>query len=34
MLDELENLVKEIHPPDEKCQGRSEGLLIGTGVHS
>lgn len=34
MLDELENLVKEIHPPDEKWQGRSEELLIGTGVHS
>ncbi|KAL5137222.1 putative pentatricopeptide repeat-containing protein, mitochondrial [Glycine soja] len=34
MLDELESLVKEVHPPNEKCQGRSEELLIGTGVHS
>ncbi|KAK7392625.1 hypothetical protein VNO78_21069 [Psophocarpus tetragonolobus] len=34
MLDELENLVKEIHPPNEKCEERSEELLIGTGVHS
>ncbi|XP_027364886.1 putative pentatricopeptide repeat-containing protein At3g11460, mitochondrial [Abrus precatorius] len=34
MLDKLENLVKEIHQPDEKFQRRSEELLVGTGVHS
>nr|KYP45249.1 Putative pentatricopeptide repeat-containing protein At3g11460 family [Cajanus cajan] len=34
MLDELESLVKEIHPPDEKYEGRNEELLIGAGVHS
>lgn len=34
MLDELENLVKEIHQPGNKCQGKSEELLMGAGVHS
>ncbi|MED6206736.1 hypothetical protein PIB30_029591 [Stylosanthes scabra] len=34
MLDKLENLVKEIHQPAVKYQGKSEELLIGTGVHS
>ncbi|XP_061374549.1 putative pentatricopeptide repeat-containing protein At3g11460, mitochondrial [Gastrolobium bilobum] len=34
MLDELENLLKEIHQPDKKYQGKSEEILIGTGVHS
>lgn len=34
MLGELENLVKEIHQPDHKCQGRSEEQLTGAGVHS
>ncbi|KAK7271228.1 hypothetical protein RJT34_26955 [Clitoria ternatea] len=34
MLDELENLVKEVHQPDDTYQGKSEELLMGTGVHS
>ncbi|MED6159243.1 hypothetical protein PIB30_040447 [Stylosanthes scabra] len=34
MLDKLENLVKEIHQPAVKYQGKSEELQIGTGVHS
>ncbi|XP_058771246.1 putative pentatricopeptide repeat-containing protein At3g11460, mitochondrial [Vicia villosa] len=34
MLDELENLVKEIHQLDHKCQGKSEEPLMGAGVHS
>ncbi|XP_057741823.1 putative pentatricopeptide repeat-containing protein At3g11460, mitochondrial [Arachis stenosperma] len=34
MLDKLENLVKEIRQPAVKYQGKSEELLIGTGVHS
>ncbi|KAL5067680.1 hypothetical protein RYX36_018567 [Vicia faba] len=34
MLDELENLVKEIRQSDHKCQGKSEEPLIGAGVHS
>ncbi|KAL2323079.1 hypothetical protein Fmac_027458 [Flemingia macrophylla] len=34
MLDELESLVNEIRPPDEKYEGRNEELLMGAGVHS
>ncbi|OIV90391.1 hypothetical protein TanjilG_10691 [Lupinus angustifolius] len=34
MLAKLESLVKEIHAPAEKYQGRSEEVLNSTGVHS
>jgi len=34
MLNELENLVKDIHGKDHKCQGKSEEPSIDAGVHS
>ncbi|KAK7268000.1 hypothetical protein RIF29_20682 [Crotalaria pallida] len=34
MLDKLESLVKEIHQPPQKYQGRSEEVLNSAGVHS